>query len=342
MKMNDEVKKIIGILLKTIMITILFIIILIFLKIPFVVTFIKTILISLFLTYAIKPLYNRFIKNGMKRGMAGGLLILSLISILILFIVLLIPNLINEIANISSTLDNIFLNINKLLKNIKIIENNYIFNNIMKKIHELGINFVESTMFSIMSLGQNLLTYLVIPVFIYYFLVDGHKFLESILFFFSSHKRKIIKEVLNNIDNVLSKYILSQVLLSVIIAILTFIVLMAYDVNNAVLLSLFNGIVNIIPYFGPILGAVPAAVVSFLTSTEKGLWIIFWLLLIQQVEGNLISPKIIGESVHIHPLLVVILLIVGGEIAGFMGMILAIPVAVIIKVIFEDINYYLY
>lgn len=340
--MSSEVRKIIRVSIRIVMVIAVFILLLLLFKIPFIVTLIKTILISLFLTYAIKPLYKSLVKKGLKRGMAGGLLILSLISIVILFMVLLIPNLINEIASIGDILDNIFSNINKMLKDIKIIQNNYIFNNIMKKIYNSGNGLIESTMFSIMSLGQNILTYLVIPVFVYYFLVDGHKFLESILFFFSSHKRKIIKEVFNNIDNVLSKYILSQVLLSIIITIMTFIVLVFYNVNNAVLLSLFNGIVNIIPYFGPILGAIPAAIVSFLTSTEKGLWVVFWLLLIQQVEGNLISPKIIGESVHIHPLLVVVLLIVGGEIAGFMGMILAIPVAVVVKVIFEDINYYLY
>ena len=99
---------------------------------------------------------------------------------------------------------------------------------------------------------------------------------------------------------------------------------------------------NIIPYFGPIFGAVPIIIVAFLDSVNKGIWVSILLLLLQQIEGNILSPKITGESTDIHPLVVIIILLIGEKLGGFTGMILAVPIGVIIKVIYEDINYYLF
>ncbi|AWZ48760.1 AI-2E family transporter [Clostridiaceae bacterium 14S0207] len=340
MIIGNEIKK--NKFLKYTLIVIWVIFLYLLLKIPFIKVLFKVTLISLFLSYIIKPVYISMIDRGVKKYLAALILVFLLVFFSVVWIIILIPSLLNETNSIGEILNNLFSYINNFLNNIQVMQNNYLFNNIIKKIYGISSKVTENMIFSIMSLGQNILTYLVIPIFIYYFLIDGETFINSILFFFSSKKRKIIKKIAKNIDIVLSKYILSQVVLSFIISILSFFVLIVYGINNALLLSIFNGIFNIIPYFGPILGAIPAIVVAFLTSSHKGIWITVWLMLIQQIEGNLISPKIIGESVDIHPLLVVILLIIGGEISGFMGMILAIPMAVVIKVIIQDIDYYFY
>lgn len=103
-----------------------------------------------------------------------------------------------------------------------------------------------------------------------------------------------------------------------------------------------NAAFNIIPYFGPIFGAIPAVVVAFIDSPIKGLYIMLAMIVIQQIEGNILSPQITGNSINMHPFMIIILLLIGDKFGGFMGMILVVPIAVIIKVIYDDINYYLF
>ncbi|MCS4470673.1 AI-2E family transporter [Clostridium botulinum] len=105
---------------------------------------------------------------------------------------------------------------------------------------------------------------------------------------------------------------------------------------------MINGFFNIIPYFGPVIGSLPAILIAFTKSPKTALWALILLYFIQQIEGDILSPKITGDSVDMHPLTVILLLLIGGKIYGFAGMVLAIPIGVIMKIIYEDLNYYLF
>jgi len=113
-------------------------------------------------------------------------------------------------------------------------------------------------------------------------------------------------------------------------------------IDFPLILSLINGIFNIIPYFGPIFGIVPIILIGLLASPKIALYTALWLFALQQIEGSILSPKIIGESISMHPLTVILLLTIGGKVGGILGMILAVPLGVVFKVIYEDINYYLF
>jgi predicted PurR-regulated permease PerM len=123
---------------------------------------------------------------------------------------------------------------------------------------------------------------------------------------------------------------------------MTFTVLIILDIDFPLMLSLLNGIFNIVPYFGPLLGSLPSVIIALLDSPKKAIWAALLLNLIQQIEGDIIAPKITGDTVDIHPLFIILLLIAGGKIGGFVGMVMAVPIAVIVKVIIEDLDYYMY
>jgi predicted PurR-regulated permease PerM len=154
--------------------------------------------------------------------------------------------------------------------------------------------------------------------------------------------KSILKDIGNDINKVLGKYILSQLFLSAIIAVLTFISLMILKVDYAIVLSILNGMCNIIPYVGPIFGAIPAIIIALIQSPKLALWTTIVLYIIQQIEGDIISPKITGNSINMHPLTVILLVIIGGKIGGIIGMILVIPITVVLKVIYNDLDYYMY
>lgn len=109
--------------------------------------------------------------------------------------------------------------------------------------------------------------------------------------------------------------------------------------DYALLIGLVCGIFDLIPYFGPAIGAVPAILLALTHSPVMALKVTLIIFLVQQLEGNIISPKLMGESVGLHPLWVVFALLACGEIAGFWGMFLAVPLAAVIRVLFKHIYF---
>ena len=189
---------------------------------------------------------------------------------------------------------------------------------------------------------ESIISLAIVPIVTYYFLVDGELIFNKLLLILPTEKRVIAKKVINHIDKVLSRYIISQLLLSLIIGVLTTIALFILNVKFSILLGVFNGVLNIVPYFGPIIGGLPAVFIALMESPNKALWTLIIIFIIQQIEGNILSPKITGDSTDMHPIIIIILLLIGDKLGGFIGMILIVPLGVIIKVIYEDINDYLF
>src|SRR5699024_10501675 len=99
----------------------------------------------------------------------------------------------------------------------------------------------------------------------------------------------------------------------------------------ALLLAILMGIMNIIPYFGPIIGSIPAVLLAFTTSWKLVIAVIISNVFVQMVESSFFSPYIMGKSVQIHPIGIIFIFIVGAELGGIVGMIIAVPLATILK-----------
>lgn len=142
-----------------------------------------------------------------------------------------------------------------------------------------------------------------------------------------------VTETLSDINRVVSQFVRGQLLDAVIIAILSSIGLSLIGLDFAVFIGCFAGLCNIIPYFGPVISTVPAALVGLLTGgISQAFLAILVLVIIQQIDANIIYPRVVGSSVGLHPLFVLVSVIVGGYYWGISGMILAVPTAAIIKV----------
>ena len=309
-------------------------------------TIINIIIMSFILAYTLSPIRDTFeSKLKVSKRMASILVISIIIAIVTTCIVVIVPALFNEIANIS----NIFDKINAFLDEIAVKYNlnnilaiNVIYNEILEKVNTIWINFSESAVDNLIKFSDNIVSFAIIPIMIYYFLCDGNKIYNKSLLLLPTEKRAITKKILKDIDRVLTRYITSQLLLSGVIGALTFVLLLILKVKFPLWISILNAILNIIPYFGPIFGAVPAVIVALLDSPIKALWVIVGMFVIQQVEGDILAPQMTGDSTDMHPFVIIILLITGDNFGGFIGMILVVPIAVIIKVLYDDINYYLF
>ena len=114
---------------------------------------------------------------------------------------------------------------------------------------------------------------------------------------------------------------------------LTFIGFLIIHLPYALLLGLIIAVTNIIPYLGPFIGAAPAVIVGFLDSPSKALLAVIIVVIVQQIDGNIMSPLIIGKRLDMHPLTIIVLLLVAGNLAGVLGMILAVPVYAVVKTV---------
>src|SRR5690606_35156615 len=150
-------------------------------------------------------------------------------------------------------------------------------------------------------------------------------------------RRQDVKELLLEIDRSLSQFIRGRLILAFYVGIVTTIFLLVLDIEFAILIGLVTGIADIIPYFGPFLGFLPAIIFGFLNSTMKGIWVAIIFILIQWVENNVLAPKIIGDSTGIHPITILLALIIGGGMFGVIGMIFSIPIIAIWNILFDFI-----
>lgn len=171
-----------------------------------------------------------------------------------------------------------------------------------------------------------------------YILRDREKFIKSISKFSSAYFGEPFTRgaasVIHDIDDTFGRYLVGKSIDSLIIGVLCFIGLSFLRIKFTLLFSVIVGVTNMIPYFGPIIGAVPAVLVTLFISPIQALWVAIFILILQQLDGNVIGPKIIGDSIGVSPFWIIFAVFVGGNLFGFWGMLLGVPaVAVILKII---------
>lgn len=315
-------------------------------RIPIVKQLINLVFISFIVAYILKPLYMFLIRKGVNKKAASSLIIVGLIGLILLIFIVLIPSIFRESLNINKAINDLQFYLSNANMKIKVLNRSKVISGIMNNVYNKSnaqiLVIFDKIFDSIMGLGENIITYMVSPLIIYYFLCDSENMINKALIICPPESRNVIKKIIEDIDKVLGRYIISQLILCGIITIATFLILVYMNIDFPLILSLINGVFNIIPYFGPIFGVLPAILIGLLKSPQIALYTALWLFALQQIEGNILSPKIIGESISMHPLTVILLLMIGGKVGGILGMILAVPLGVVIKVIYEDLNYYLF
>ncbi|GAA0821525.1 AI-2E family transporter [Clostridium tertium] len=343
MLIYKKYKKIINSIL--VILSILLILIL-YIKIKTISSIVNIVFIGFILAYALKPLRDTISeKFKLSKKISSISIILTIFLGLILLSYIVIPSIIRESYSIGYILDNIDEYVKSIVYKLNLNDISFfeaIYNQISEEVNIFFSKVTDNLLENLMVCFESLVSLAIVPIVTYYFLVDGDLIYNKLLLILPTEKRIIAKRVISHIDKVLSRYIISQLLLSLIIGALTFIVLVIIDVKFALILGIFNGVLNIVPYFGPIIGGVPAIFVAFMESPNKALWTLIAIFLIQQIEGNILSPKITGDSTNMHPIIIIILLLVGEKLGGLIGMIVAVPIGVIVKVIYDDINDYLF
>ena len=140
-----------------------------------------------------------------------------------------------------------------------------------------------------------------------------------------------VHNIIRIIDGLAGAYLRGQLILCLIIGAASTVMLAAFGIPQALLLGTVAGVFEVIPNLGPFLGAIPAVLVTLLVDPIKALWVALGFIVIQQIENAFLVPRISGNAVRYHPAVVIILVLVGSEVAGLWGMLLAVPLAAMLR-----------
>lgn len=176
-----------------------------------------------------------------------------------------------------------------------------------------------------------LLNLVLAPIIAFYILKDTPAIKETLVNLFPAHYRHEILHVLKEIDAAVGGFLRGQILVSLVVGSSIGIFLLVIGVKYAVLLGILAGVLNVIPYFGPVVGGGVAAMVALFESPRLALIVVIGMIVIQQIDSAIISPVIMRHAVDLHPVVIIFALLVGGTLFGFLGLLLAIPFAALAK-----------
>jgi len=299
------------------------------------------------ITYLVKPL----VKKLQNKKIPCSISIILVYSFFILsigaIIIYIIPGLIESTKDLISTIPDIVSNYQDIFNNIlsNIQRSNWspdIKNAILKEINESASIIEDFAINSLKVFTSHLISSLRIFidfalgfVIAFYFIKDTDYFKSILVSLIPKRWRKYALQTGGDINLIISSFIQGQLLTAIIVGILEFVGLFIIKVKYSMVLGIIGGIFEIIPYFGPIIGAVPAVAIALLDSPAKAVWTVLLFIVVQQIENALISPKIMQSKVGLHPVATLIAVLAGGEFLGILGMIIAVPLVAIVKAVFK-------
>ena len=319
-------------------------ILLLIIVVVFILTIGRSLLIPLFLGGYIAmlmiPFCNWMESKRVPRILSGIISLLSaIIGILglILLVILQVRNFARDFDDVSDRLNNYLSDLDKLAGDLlgadlgikDGIDKSQIFN-LLESNSDTVSNFLLNTIGSLAGV-------VLVPVFIFFMLIYRDHLSEFIARLFREHNDEEVKEKIRSLRKVVQYYILGVFKVMGILAVMNTAVLYVIGVKHALFFGIFAALLNIIPYLGPFLGAILPFIFAFLTM--DGLFypimVVVSFTVIQLIESNFLTPKIVGSNVNLNALITFVGLLVGGAIWGVVGMILIIPTLAIMKRIFD-------
>lgn len=294
-----------------------------------------------------------YILNPIVTFMEKKLKIKRIISIILVFIVVIgaivfsfisfIPNLIVQLVSFARSMPAIVRYFQEWLESLQRYQffnslgiNEYISNlnlswaDIAKNTFENAANSLGS-IFNVA--GQVMILIGTVPFALFYMLKDGEKLIPVIEKILPENMEKTAIDLIKEMNKTIATYISGQAIECLFVFVMMFIGYLIMGLNYAFLFALIAGLCNLIPYIGPYLGLAPAFLSTVFVHPWQALAIIVLVVVVSQLDGNIVYPNVIGKKLRIHPLMIICLLLVGGSLAGLLGIFLAVPFYAICKTI---------
>ncbi|NLC54260.1 MAG: AI-2E family transporter [Erysipelothrix sp.] len=290
------------------------------------------------------------LKIRFQRFVGVFLTYITVLILLLLFLQFILPQLLSSLIGLVNDIPNHVRNISNMFYDLSgKFEFTDEFNAIITERFNYFTNYVISLSSDIvpklanitrmvLSSVLNIILGLVISIYV---LIDKEKFAgqfrkmtNAILPLKAADKTM---ELIDRANNIFGNFLSGKILDSSIVAVLTFVILIIFKIPYALLVAFIIGVSNIIPFFGPFIGAIPAFFIILFVSPQKALLFLLLIFIIQQIDGNIIGPKILGDSLGISPFWILFSLLISGKVFGFVGLIIGVPLFVFIYSIIKEL-----
>lgn len=299
--------------------------------------------IALMLAYFFEPLYRYLIQKKIPRVFAIIVIFGIIITLLILSIFFLIPSVINqlntlykEIPNFIENYQNIILSIKpQLSKFINPADVEILLKENLSELQRNVLGFSQSVIIYLSNIVSTITFGIVIvPLILFYLMRDMFKFKENLYSYVSKENKKEFREVLEEVDHIVSGFIRGRIIVCFIVGILIGIGLYFLNLKFALIIGIVSGIFNFIPYLGPIVGVVLTFIFALGSPWWTLLMIVALFILVNQLEAVYLNPNILGKGLGLHPLTVILSMLICGQLLGILGVLVAVPLVAILKVLF--------
>lgn len=302
--------------------------------------------IGVVVAYILLPLVDAF--DNLKTSRTISILISFVLGIIVIMVIMLwlIPILIDNIKDLTAVLPEMFDTTFKNLvvfieKNLpsawqeevlKELDNGFF--KIQNKLTEAMYQLISSIPKTISFILDVLLAW----ILSFYILRDKEQIVRGLKHFFPKSCREDMICFFRDIHRVVLRFIQGQVLIAIIISIVETLGLYLVGMPYAPLLGFVGGLSNIIPYFGPYIGAVPALAIALTISPWKAIWTAIVFLMVQQIDNIYLSPRIMEGKLGLHPVTTIMAVIIGGKLFGFLGLLFSVPLAAMLKILIKRIS----
>jgi predicted PurR-regulated permease PerM len=301
---------------------------------------------------------NKVKKTARAAAIAGSLLFLVMIVVLLLAAIIpsisqsiqsMVTKLPEEISNLSDWIDDVTNGntevsdmVEEAVKKGTDAIENFWQTDVLTKVQTYLTSITSGVIYGV-KLVLNILIGLIISVYVMAsketFAGQAKKMIYAI---FKPVRANIIVETVRKSNEIFGGFISGKILDSAIIGVIAYIVLAIMKMPDSILIAVIVGVTNIIPFFGPFIGAIPSFVIIVLQDPMKGIYFLIFIVILQQIDGNIIGPKILGDSTGLSSFWVVFAIMVFGGLWGFPGMLLGVPImAVIYYIVQRSISYFL-
>ncbi|MDO8283218.1 MAG: AI-2E family transporter [Thermodesulfovibrionia bacterium] len=308
----------------------------------FISDVVKILIISALLAFVLDPLALLLESRGMSRTLATVVLFCTIIAAGVIAVLLLIPLFFGDITAIQINLDS--AQTTALIEKIEhLIEKDlsflgmkdiHLMEKIQKSIGSLGEWFVNH----LLDMASLMIDVFLIPFITFFFLKDGRAFKKAFVSMVPNKYFEFTLRLISNLETQVSNFLRGQLMDAMFVGVLSTIALWILGVKYFLFIGVFAGLANFMPYFGPIVGAALAVLVSLLNNGnfETVFSVILAFAVVKLIDDMAVQPYIVGKSVNMHPLIVLLVIIIGGKFFGILGMFLSVPAAGFIKVVLQE------
>jgi len=299
--------------------------------------------IALILAYFFDPLYKYLINKKAPKVLAIIVVFGIIIALLILTIFFVIPSLINQLNVLYNEIPKFINSYQTLILSLEPQLSRFIDPADVETLLKENLSELQK---NVLSFSQTIIIYLsnivssitfgivIVPLILFYLLRDMLIFKENLYTFISKEKKKEFKEILEEIDRIISGFIRGRIIVCFIVGTLIGIGLYFLNLKFALIIGIVSGIFNFVPYLGPIVGVILALIFALGSPWWVLLMIVVLFVLVNQIEAIFLNPNILGKELGLHPLTVILSMLICGLLLGILGVLVAVPLAAILKVLF--------